>query len=175
MSFVPDETLLERCRDGDSAAWEALVRRHRRLVWSVLVKHRLREEEREDIFQQVFAALVEHLDGVRDGKALPAWLATTARRLCWRAAQRARSARENHGTRELVAAAPSSTAPCTVRGNVRSLASIAAPAWVFFHTRLNPASASAIRDARARSFAPRGSTSRKPRPAGGTDRAPSTA
>ena len=95
MSFVPDETLLERCRDGDSAAWEALVRRHRRLVWSVLVKHRLREEEREDIFQQVFAALVEHLDGVRDGKALPAWLATTARRLCWRAAQRARSAREN--------------------------------------------------------------------------------
>jgi nicotinate-nucleotide adenylyltransferase len=59
--------------------------------------------------------------------------------------------------------------------DVRSLASIAAPAWVFFHTRLNPASASAIRDARARSFAPRGSTSRKPRPAGGTDRAPSTA
>jgi DNA-binding GntR family transcriptional regulator len=46
MSFVPDETLLERCRDGDAAAWEALVRRHRRLVWSVLVKHRLREEER---------------------------------------------------------------------------------------------------------------------------------
>ena len=32
---------------------------------------------------------------MRDGKALPAWLATTARRLCWRAAQRARSAREN--------------------------------------------------------------------------------
>ncbi|MBI1303860.1 MAG: sigma-70 family RNA polymerase sigma factor [Phycisphaera sp.] len=94
MSFVPDETLLERCRDGDAAAWEALVQRHRRLVWSILLKHRLREEEREDIFQQVFAALVEHLDGVRDGKALPAWLATTARRLCWRAAQRARSSRE---------------------------------------------------------------------------------
>lgn len=94
MSFVPDEALLERCREGDSAAWEALVWRHRRLVWSILLKHRLRDEEREDIFQQVFAALVEHLDGVRDGKALPAWLATTARRLCWRAAQRARLARE---------------------------------------------------------------------------------
>lgn len=34
--------------------------------------------------------------------------------------------------------------------NVRFLASQPPPAWVFFHSRLNPASASAIRDARAR-------------------------
>lgn len=34
--------------------------------------------------------------------------------------------------------------------NVRFLASEKPPVWVFFHTRLNPASASAIRDARAR-------------------------
>lgn len=36
---------------------------------------------------------------------------------------------------------------------VRFLAGEPPPAWVFFHTRLNPASASAIRDARARQAA----------------------
>ncbi|MBM3524075.1 MAG: nicotinate-nucleotide adenylyltransferase [Alphaproteobacteria bacterium] len=35
-------------------------------------------------------------------------------------------------------------------GQARRLAAERPPAWVFFHTRLNPASASAIRDARAR-------------------------
>lgn len=34
--------------------------------------------------------------------------------------------------------------------DIRSLPSETAPAWVFFHTRLNPASASSIRDAQAR-------------------------
>jgi nicotinate-nucleotide adenylyltransferase len=65
---------------------------------------------------------------------------------------------------------------------VRALASAAAPAWVFFHTRLNPASASAIRDARARRTDPYASTrSQVPETrlstftAGGNDRAPSTA
>jgi len=38
---------------------------------------------------------------------------------------------------------------------IRSLPSETAPAWVFFHTRLNPASASSIRDARARIAAQR--------------------
>jgi nicotinate-nucleotide adenylyltransferase len=34
--------------------------------------------------------------------------------------------------------------------DLRALPAVAPPAWGFFHTRLNPASASAIRDARAR-------------------------
>ena len=101
-AFHTDGSLLERCRDGDPVAWDLLVARYRRLVWSVVLKHRLREETREDIFQQTFSALVEHLDSVRDEGALPAWLTTTTKRLCWQASERGRrtDARETALERE---------------------------------------------------------------------------
>ncbi|MFM1824065.1 MAG: hypothetical protein RI967_2331, partial [Planctomycetota bacterium] len=76
----------------DAAAWELLVARYRRLVWSVVLKHRLSDEAREDAFAQTFAALVEHLDGIRDEQALPSWLITTAQRACWRIAAKERRA-----------------------------------------------------------------------------------
>ncbi|MFN5497680.1 MAG: RNA polymerase sigma factor, partial [bacterium] len=89
-SYHTDGSLLERCRAGDPAAWDLLVARYRRLVWSVILKHRLRDETREDIFQQAFSALVEHLDSVREEGALAAWLTTTTKRLCWQASERGR-------------------------------------------------------------------------------------
>ena len=89
-AYHTDGSLLERCRAGDAVAWDLLVSRYRRLVWSVILKHRLREETREDIFQQAFFALVEHLDSVREEGALAAWLTTTTKRLCWQASERGR-------------------------------------------------------------------------------------
>ena len=57
----------------------------------------------------------------------------------------------------------------------RMLSAMRAPAWVFFHSRLNPASASAIREARARSLAAHAAaTAAAPSPAGGQHSAPST-
>lgn len=89
-AFRDDSSLISRCRGGDPAAWELLVARYRRLVWSVVLKHRLSDEAREDAFAQTFAALVEHLDGIRDDEALPSWLITTAQRACWRLAAKER-------------------------------------------------------------------------------------
>jgi RNA polymerase sigma factor (sigma-70 family) len=89
-AYRDDASLLVRCRGGDAAAWELLVARYRRLVWSVVLKHRLSDESREDAFAQTFAALVEHLDGIRDEEALPSWLITTAQRACWRLAAKER-------------------------------------------------------------------------------------
>ena len=88
-SFRTDVSLLERCREGDAAAWEALVARYRRLVWSITLKYRLSDESREDVFQQVFTALVQHIDDVREEDALASWLSTTAKRVCWRVTARA--------------------------------------------------------------------------------------
>jgi RNA polymerase sigma factor (sigma-70 family) len=88
--YRSDESLLERCRAGDPAAWDLLVGRYRRLVWSVILQHRMREETREDVFQQSFSALVEHIDSVREEGALAAWLTTTTKRLCWQTSARAR-------------------------------------------------------------------------------------
>lgn len=67
-------------------------------MWSVIVKHRMRDEESEDVFQHVFATLVTSIDAIEDDGALASWLVTTTKRRCWRViaqkrkdAERARS------------------------------------------------------------------------------------
>ncbi len=94
-----DVRLLERCRAGDSAAWETLVDRYRRLVWSVILKQRMRDLDAEDVFQQVFTALIEHIDAIRDEESLASWFVVTTKRACWRVTARVR--RNERNTRSL--------------------------------------------------------------------------
>lgn len=76
-----DERLVARCRLGDASAWEALVRRHQRLVYGVARSYRLSDEDLCDVFQEVFAALVRALDRLREGRALVRWLSVTTDRI----------------------------------------------------------------------------------------------
>jgi len=83
MASLPDEddaTLVARCRGGERAAWETLVQRYQRLVYAVARRTRLDEESVADVFQTVFARLLEHLPRIRDASRLQAWLVTTAKR-----------------------------------------------------------------------------------------------
>jgi len=69
---------------GDHDAWEALVARYERLVWSVPRSHRLADADAADVFQTTWLRLLEHLDDLRNPDALSGWLATTARNECLR-------------------------------------------------------------------------------------------
>jgi RNA polymerase sigma factor (sigma-70 family) len=71
--------LLTRAASGDRLAWEAIVDRHHRLVWSVVRSYRLDEASAADVFQTVWERLVTNVDRIRDPSRLPGWLATTAR------------------------------------------------------------------------------------------------
>ena len=75
-----DESLLDRCRTGDAAAWETLIRRYRRLIYSVPAAHRLPVEQADEVFQRVTIKLFEHVSRVRSAETLPAWLLVTTRR-----------------------------------------------------------------------------------------------
>ena len=55
---LEDSRLVDGCLAGDARAWEALVRRHERLVYAVARSYRLLESDLGDVFQEVFAALV---------------------------------------------------------------------------------------------------------------------
>ena len=66
-------------RAGDAAAWDALVDRYLPLVTAVIGRLRLSPADADDVNQTVWLRLVEHLDGLREPRALPGWLATTAR------------------------------------------------------------------------------------------------
>ncbi len=87
---VEDAELLSACRSGDEAAWDALVSRYERLVFSVAVRNGLSREDAADVTQATFVALLESLDRVRDGERVSFWLMTVARRTAWRAARRRR-------------------------------------------------------------------------------------
>lgn len=76
-----DARLVARCIEGDARAWEALVRRHERLVYSVGRSYRLADEDMSDVFQDVFTALLKGLPRLRDGRTLVRWLSSTTERI----------------------------------------------------------------------------------------------
>jgi RNA polymerase sigma factor (sigma-70 family) len=74
--------LLERARDGDQAAWNAIVSQYTGLLWSVARAYRLDTATAGDAIQTTWLRLVEHLDKIQDPQRLGGWLATTVRREC---------------------------------------------------------------------------------------------
>jgi RNA polymerase sigma-70 factor (ECF subfamily) len=75
--------LVARCRNGDQEAWAALVERFSRYVYAIATQgFRLRQEDAEDVFQEVFAKVYERLDSLRSDEAIQPWLAQLTRRVC---------------------------------------------------------------------------------------------
>jgi RNA polymerase sigma factor (sigma-70 family) len=81
-SLVTD--LVARAGNGDELAWAALVERYAPLIWSVCRSYRLTRADSEDVAQVVWLNLASQVGRIRDPDAIPAWLATTARRECIR-------------------------------------------------------------------------------------------
>lgn len=84
-----DATLIEACRTGDDRAWELLVSRYQRLVYSVPRRAGLSDDNAAEAFQRVFTVLAEQLDTLARPVRLRAWLLSTARHESWRLARRA--------------------------------------------------------------------------------------
>ena len=72
--------LVQTARSGDRAAWNRLLEQFTPRVRAVARRHRVTAEDAEDVVQTTWMRLVEHIDGVREPRALGAWLETTARR-----------------------------------------------------------------------------------------------
>jgi len=79
MAEAPTADLLAAAHNGSQDAWNSLVDRYGRLVWSVVRGFRLDAATAADVSQTVWLRLVEHSDRIRDPERLGSWLATTAR------------------------------------------------------------------------------------------------
>ena len=83
MTMLTDGELVARCRNGDQAAWNELVERFSRYVYAIAVQaFRLSSHDAEDVFQEVFARVYQHLDRLRNDDAVRPWIAQLTRRLC---------------------------------------------------------------------------------------------
>ncbi len=71
--------MVEAATSGDRAAWNWLVKRYAPLVIGVAARYRLGPDDAADVSQAVWLKLVEHLDDIREPRALPGWIVTTTR------------------------------------------------------------------------------------------------
>ncbi len=74
--------LVLRASTGDQAAWNVIVDRYARLVYSTCVRRGLARQEIEDVGQTVWLLLVEKVSTIREPAALAGWIAATTYHEC---------------------------------------------------------------------------------------------
>ena len=79
-----DATLVEAARDGDQAAWQALLERYDGTISVVCRAHRLSPADTAEVRQTTWLRAVERLARLRDPERINSWLATVARHECLR-------------------------------------------------------------------------------------------
>jgi RNA polymerase sigma-70 factor (ECF subfamily) len=78
-----DAELVAGCRQGDPAAWHALVERFARYVSAIATQaFRLSDHDAEDVFQDVFAKAYERLGSLRSDDAIRPWIGQLTRNCC---------------------------------------------------------------------------------------------
>src|SRR6201993_1805088 len=76
------EALIQRCLQGDEAAWEAIVRQHWRKVFNVAYKFVGKHAEAEDLTQDIFLKVFKSLDTFDRRANFQTWLISVSRNLC---------------------------------------------------------------------------------------------
>jgi RNA polymerase sigma-70 factor (ECF subfamily) len=100
--------LVERVRDGDLGAFDALVRRYMRRGFSIAFRILGQREDAEDLVQEAFMAALEAIDGFRPGRPFGPWF----HRIVVNRAYNARKTRAIRDTEEIPdAAAATSPSP----------------------------------------------------------------
>ena len=77
-SAEEDRSLVAQAKAGDFAAFEALVTKHERRLYNLALRILKRGHDAEDVVQQTFLSVIEHLDGFREESAFYTWIARIA-------------------------------------------------------------------------------------------------
>src|SRR5512133_1700470 len=63
---------------SDGHGWNALIEGYQPIIDSVCRRYRLKPEDAADLSQTVWMKLIDNLDRIREPRAMPAWIKTTA-------------------------------------------------------------------------------------------------
>jgi len=80
---ISDAELIKACRRGEETAWNKLVERYQRLIFTIPRRAGLSEEQAADILQEVFLTLFEKLDDIEQPDKIRSWIVTTAKFKTW--------------------------------------------------------------------------------------------
>ena len=73
-SDLSDDALIRQARAGELAAFETLVARYERQVYTLALRVVRQEQDAEDVTQQAFISALEHLNGFRQESSFATWL-----------------------------------------------------------------------------------------------------
>ena len=65
---------------SDEQAWNALIERYQHIIDAVCRRYRLRPEDAADVSQTVWMKAIGNIDRIRELRAMPGWIKTTATR-----------------------------------------------------------------------------------------------
>ena len=88
--FIDDRDLVEACLGGVADAWETLISRYQRLIYSIPIRAGFSPVDAADIFQSVCLTLFQKLSSLRKHEKISSWLMTTTTRECWRVIEKRR-------------------------------------------------------------------------------------
>ena len=89
------DEIIQRCLNGDQAAWDTIVRLHWRKVFNIAYKFVGRHDQAEDLTQDIFLKLFKSLETFDRRANFQTWLISVSRNLCidhYRSARREREA-----------------------------------------------------------------------------------
>lgn len=69
-----DRELVRRAREGDFAAFEALVAKYERRLYALALRMVRHRQDAEEVVQQTFVSVIEHLQGFREEASFYTWL-----------------------------------------------------------------------------------------------------
>jgi RNA polymerase sigma factor (sigma-70 family) len=106
-----DARLVRECLNGDQQAWNSLIERYKRLIYSIPYKYRATPEDCADIFQAVCLELYTELGKLRKVESLKSWIISVTVHKCfhWKRQQRGHlelNATEQEPVDEVAVAAP---------------------------------------------------------------------
>ncbi|HEX2327946.1 MAG TPA: sigma-70 family RNA polymerase sigma factor [Candidatus Angelobacter sp.] len=79
-----DARLVQACLSGDQQAWEMLIDKYKRLIYSVPFKYGASPEDAADIFQSVCIEVFNSLGQLKHVESLRSWLITVSVRQSYR-------------------------------------------------------------------------------------------
>jgi RNA polymerase sigma-70 factor, ECF subfamily len=77
-----ENDLVQRCLEGDAAAWDGLVRTYWKRVFNIAYKFVAQYEEAEDLTQEIFVKLFRALPTYDRRAQFDTWLTRVSRNLC---------------------------------------------------------------------------------------------
>lgn|SRR5262249_3883080 len=81
---IEDEWLVQGCLQGEQRAWEELIDKYKRLIYSIPIKYGASPEDAADVFQAVCIEVLNSLSQLKNAQSLRSWLITVTIRQSYR-------------------------------------------------------------------------------------------